>query len=446
MTNWSESHDDPKDTWHWMGVVISLAYTIGLHRNPERSSIEPRKKKLRKRVWWSIFMRDCLVALDMRRPTRIKNEDHEVPMLTENDFEIAPLPGHITTVLTGCTVDRDVQTQQQLAQMCIAQTKLCLCINHILSAQYSPLVQCSGMQGREGSVMLFPKRLDQTDEVRRYDIELDQWFTELPTSCKYSNEVSNSSPILVGKALLNMTYFATLSALHRPQVISSASIIKSNRNGMLQDTSQRKVREASREITYISQDLHARDLDRYLPMTAVTVLLPAIIIHLLDAVSCRGEDRQAYMDGFYYGMLVLEKLRSIYASAEFAARFVEGVIRKADIDVMRRESRENPQQGILRSILRAKKVNEMPMHPESPRWMALSVDHGCVEFDFHESHARDITIPLCEHNSITPDRNLDRMTLDSPTAIEQGPSTGVDSDVDLNLFLTFDSGYEISNV
>jgi hypothetical protein len=443
MTNWGESHDDPKDTWYWMGVVISLAYTIGLNRNPEHSSIEPRKKKLRKRVWWSIFMQESLVALAMRRTTRIKNEDYDVPMLTENDFEIVPLPGHITTVLMGCTLARDVQTQRQLAQMCIAQTKLCLCINHVLGAQYSPLVQCQGMRGQEGTVMLFPKTLDQRDEVQRCDLELDQWFTELPASCKYSNEVSNCSPIFVGKALLNMTYFATLSALHRPQVISSASIIKSNGNRILRDTSQRKVREASRELTYILQDLYARDLDKYLPMTAVTVLLPAIIIHLLDAVSCRGEARQASVDGFYYGMLVLEKLRSIYASAEFAAQFVEGVIRKADIDVMMRESKENRQQGNLRAALSADEANEMQMRSESARWIPLSVDHGSVEFDFHESHVPDISIPLCEHKSITSDRNLDCMNLDPLTLIEHGPTTGAESDVDLNLFLTFDSGHKM---
>jgi hypothetical protein len=111
-----------------------------------------------------------------------------------------------------------------------------------------------------------------------------------------------------------------------------------------------------------------------------------------------------------------------------------------------RESRENRLQGILRAALGANKVNEMPMRSESPQGMALSVDHGYVQFDFHESHARDISIPLCKHNSITPDRNLDCMNLDSLTAIEQGPTTGADSDVDLNPFLTFDSGYEMSHV
>jgi hypothetical protein len=104
---------------------------------------------------------------------------------------------------------------------------------------------------------------------------------------------------------------------------------------------------------------------RILPMTAITVLLPAIIIHLLDAVSCRGEALQASMDGFYYSILVLEKRRSIYISTKFAARFVEGVLRKADIDITMRESRENCLQGSLRAALGANKVNEMPMYSES---------------------------------------------------------------------------------
>ena len=180
MTYWYETPDDQKDTWHWMGVAISLAHTIGLHRNPENSTMEPRKKKLWKRIWWSCFMRDRLIALGMRRPTRVKDEDYDVPMLTESDFEIAPVAEHITVISPECSLAKDVEAQRQLAQMCIAKAKLCLCVSHVLSAQYSVLVRCQGMQGVEGatrsSVMLFPKKLDQTDEVRNCDMELSQWI------------------------------------------------------------------------------------------------------------------------------------------------------------------------------------------------------------------------------------------------------------------------------
>merc|ERR1712000_446007 len=161
MTYWYETPDDQKDTWHWMGVAISLAHTIGLHRNPENSNMEPAKKKLWKRIWWSCFMRDRLIALGMRRPTRVKDEDYDVPMLTEDDFEIGVLAENITIIPQSCTLMRTPSIQLELAQMCIAKAKLCLCISHVLSAQYSVLVRHQGMQGQEGStrssVMLFPK-------------------------------------------------------------------------------------------------------------------------------------------------------------------------------------------------------------------------------------------------------------------------------------------------
>ncbi|KAG9245306.1 fungal-specific transcription factor domain-containing protein [Calycina marina] len=339
MTYWYETPDDQKDTWHWMGVAISLAQTIGMHRNPENSSMEPSKKKLWKRIWWSCFMRDRLVALGMRRPTRVKDEDYDVPMLTEDDFEIGPIPNNIT-IIPKDSLMRDVSAQKELAQMCIGKAKLCLCISHVLSAQYSVLVKHQGMQAREGStrssVMLFPKKLEQTDEVKICDDELTTWINGLPAECQYSSDIKTGSTgpsLVVQRSLLHMIYFTTLSALHRPQVLPAASTLEPDKTRELQDLSRKKVREASREITRISQDLHASGLERYLPTTGVTVLLPAIIIHLLDIKSCNEDVRQTATDGFCLCMAVLEKLRDNYASADFATQFLEAAIRKAEIDV-----------------------------------------------------------------------------------------------------------------
>jgi hypothetical protein len=448
-----------------MGVAISLAHTIGLHRNPENSNMDLRKKKLWKRIWWSCFMRDRLIALGMRRPTRVKDEDYDVPMLTESDFEIAPVAEHITVIPRECALARDVDSQRKLAQMCIAKAKLCLCVSHVLSAQYSVLVRCQGMQGVEGatrsSVMLFPKKLDQTDEVRNCDLELSQWIAELPEACQYSNELStgNSAPSLfVNRALLNMAYFTTLSALHRPQVLPSPATTKPDGSRELQDTSRRKVRVASREITRISQDLHAHGLEKYLPTTGVTVLLPAIIIHLLDIKSCNDDARQAAMDGFCQCMLVLEKLRDIYASADFATQFLEAAIRKADIDAMMRPSRDkfrqenNPQP----SALTLDKASELRRRSEAARWTPpLSDDHGPSFL-----HTGDIRIPASDpasnlndtniHNSIsarTPESE-DAGSSVSKVALDftSGGNNTAGGDVDLNDFLTFDNTNELWTV
>lgn len=285
-------------------------------------------------------MRDRLVALGMRRPTRVKDEDYDVPMLTLEDFDTTPLPESNSIIPLEYHLVRDQEAQERLAQMCIAKAKLCLCVSHVLSAQYSVLIKNQGMQGLEGntrsSVMLFPKKLDQTDEVKRCDEELSEWINALPETCAYSDEMqeegSSGPPMFVQRSLLHMIYFTTLSALHRPQVLPSGLQPDSSRE--LQDLSRKKVRECSREITRISQALHIRKLERFLPTTGVTVLLPAIIIHLLDIKSSNEKDRQQAMDGFCQCMVVLEKLRDTYASADFATQFLDAAIKRADIDVV----------------------------------------------------------------------------------------------------------------
>jgi Fungal specific transcription factor domain len=370
MTYWYETPDDQKDTWHWMGVAISLAHTIGLHRNPETSNMEPHRKKLWKRIWWATFMRDRLIALGMRRPTRVKDEDYDVPMLTEDDFEIEVPPMDNPIVPIERTLVRDVAAQRVLAQLCIAKAKLCLCVSHVLGAQYSVLVKHQGMQAQEGatrsSVMLIPKKLDQTDEVRRCDFELGEWLSDLPPSCIYTEELSpgaSGPPLFVQRSLLHMIYFTALSALHRPQVLPNAPTDGSSLSQLTQDNSRKRVREASREITRISKQLHMTGLDRYLPTTGVTVLLPAIIIHLLDIKSPNEESRKAAIEGFSQCMQLLERLRDNYSSADFATQFLEAAVKMANIDmtVMPR-SRTKPiasTEAVDSSTLASEKIRQL---------------------------------------------------------------------------------------
>ncbi|EEY17984.1 cutinase transcription factor 1 beta [Verticillium alfalfae VaMs.102] len=205
MTYWYETPDDQKDTWHWMGVAISLAHTIGLHRNPATTSMPLRKQKLWKRIWWSCFMRDRLVALGMRRPTRIKDEDYDVPMLTENDFEIELLAEENHAVPAECTLVRDIAMQQELASMCVAKAKLCICISHMLKAQYSVLIRDKMRPDNtvNSTMMLFPnKKLDNFESVTSVDLELMAWAE---ASRKATNNTNVVLPQTINAAALDLS-------------------------------------------------------------------------------------------------------------------------------------------------------------------------------------------------------------------------------------------------
>lgn len=264
-------------------------------------------------------------------------------MLEMDDFEIQMLPADNTIIAPECTLVRNLDMQRELAFLCIAKARLSICISHVLSSQYSVLVRDQGMaQGTEGNtrsnVMLVPKKMDQTDEVRRCGAELRAWKEELPERFKHHTPTpddlgNGNTTLIVQRALLQMIYWATVSALHRPQVLPPAENAAAEKQLELRDESRQHVRNASRYITDIASDLHDLQLERYLPTTGVTVLLPAIIIHLLDIKSNLDATRRAALEGFCRCMLVLEQLRENYAAADYATQFLEAAIRKAQIDV-----------------------------------------------------------------------------------------------------------------
>ncbi|KAI1805448.1 transcription factor CTF1 [Daldinia bambusicola] len=341
MTYWYETPDDQKDTWHWMGVAISLAHTIGLHRNPANTNMTPRKQKLWKRIWWSCFMRDRLIALGMRRPTRIKDEDFDVPMLDEQDFEIEPLADEVQVISPECTLVRDVVMQQELALMCIAKAKLCLCISHMLKAQYSVLIRDKSRAENttNSTMMLFPnKQLDNVESVNSCDLELLTWVQSLPPCCQYrplsALDLKNGrATIAVHRNLLHMVYYTTISALHRPQFLPSSPTHAPQTSAQVQEISRTRVRDAAAQITRMVTDLHTLRLEKYLPTTGVTVILPAMIIHLLEMKNPLPQPRDVAMRGFKQCMKVMEKLRDIYSAADYAVAFLDAALRKAAIDL-----------------------------------------------------------------------------------------------------------------
>ncbi|KAH7032953.1 fungal-specific transcription factor domain-containing protein [Microdochium trichocladiopsis] len=342
MTYWYETPDDQKDTWHWMGVAISLAHTIGLHRNPARTSMPVHKQKLWKRIWWSCFMRDRLVALGMRRPTRIKDEDFDVPMLEVSDFEIATLPDEIEIIGPECCMVRDTAIQQELALMCIAKAKLCLCVSHMLRAQYSVLIRDTTKPENttNSTMMLFPnKQLNSFEKVNACDAELMAWQQSLPACCQYqpltpADLQNGRATIAVQRNLLHMVFYTTISALHRPQFLPSSPHQVPQVSIQMQDFSRMRVRDAAMHITRMVAELHSLRLEKFLPTTGVTVILPALIIHLLDMKSPVPQARDAATRGFRKCMRVMEKLRDIYAAADYAVAFLDAALRKAQVETM----------------------------------------------------------------------------------------------------------------
>ncbi|KAI2633903.1 fungal-specific transcription factor domain-containing protein [Xylaria nigripes] len=337
MSYWYETPDDQKDTWHWMGVAISLGHTIGLHRNPENANTPPKRRKLWKRIWWSCFLRDRLIALGMRRPIRIKDEDFDVPMLDEEDFDLEVLPDHIQVVDPECVLLRDVSMQRELAQMCVAKAKLSLCISDMLKAQYSVLIRAKTYSESmtSSTMMLLPnKELDNMESIAQCDAALLKWADQLPESCKYrplsALSIQNGREVVaVQRNLLHMVYFTTVSALHRPLFLPSLPRdYHQIPSPVQQQMSRLRVCNSAAQITKMAAEMNTLGLDAYLPTTGVTVILPAMIIHMIEMKNPLPVVQAAACAGFQQCMRVMNCLRNMYAAADYAVAFVNAAMRK----------------------------------------------------------------------------------------------------------------------
>lgn len=90
MSFWWASPVDSKDTWHWLGIAISLGLTIGMHRSTKDSGMPLKDQRLWKRIWWSLFAEDKHAAAALGRPVHIRLSDCDVEQLESSDFEGQP--------------------------------------------------------------------------------------------------------------------------------------------------------------------------------------------------------------------------------------------------------------------------------------------------------------------------------------------------------------------
>jgi hypothetical protein len=340
MTYWYDGPDDEKDTWYWSGLSLSLAQVLGLHRDHQLLPLNNKIRRLRRRVWWSCFMRDRLVALGIRRPARIRSDDFNAPLPTLDDYEFDPLPHDVMGFIGKFTWLHDIRTRKTLAVTYVELAKLCVHLGRILLSQYSVLGKHPVGSEYFTSFMVVPKKSpEQVEKLAECDAALEDWHQNLDAICRYKpfslspaqGVDENGRLVHFHQAVLHMIYLTTIGALHRPQAFQTDT----DPTGRWADktASQQKVSQAAIGITELAYDLQSYDLMRYLSTTSVPALVSAILIHLLDTRSVKEDVRNLSIGRFYQCMQALEQFRDMYASADYAVAFLKTVIRNIGIKI-----------------------------------------------------------------------------------------------------------------
>ena len=342
MTYWVESSDDQKDIWHWIGIAISMATKMGLHQSPDQLMMELSEKHLRKRIWWSLFMRDRLVSLAMRRYTQIEQANSDIPLLELDDFDMEVLPEDIVSS-TQSIFPRDIHRQMQIAQLCIEEVKLCIIIGHLLRVQYSTVwidqgTSLESQSNTKTTMALMPRDIStNASEIGIIEQELSSWVSALPESIAYqrpdeSNLNGYSDSFLVHRATISMLYHTAVNVHNRP-----LSKIDTNLFSVpptlfaIGITAFQKTRIAASAITQIATDLLSLDLIRYLQPVGVTVVVSAAMVHLGEATAANQEIRQCGISRLSQSMAILEQLRDIYIAGDLACYLLSSGIKKARI-------------------------------------------------------------------------------------------------------------------
>lgn len=334
LSFWYEAPDDSKETWHWSGMAISQAQALGLHRSTvNASSLDPAKRRQRRRIWWSCVMRDRQIGLGMSRLIRIKDEDFDISELHEDDFHLEALDDNPLITRKDCPLVYDVGMQQELAEMCVQKAKLYVLVGHVLQAVQS--FQLATSSRTRSVAAIIEGNLEIFEGVHR---KLVGWASALPATCRYrplqrAETEHGRVAVAMQRALLHMLYQTTIGKVYHPLVRppraqdSSNAASEPSVEQQISLMARQRCKEAAAEITRMAGEMHEFDLDRYFPTTGVTVIMPAMLMHLQEVSDPVRETREEAQRGFDTCMSVLTTLRETYAAAEYAAIFMDNVIR-----------------------------------------------------------------------------------------------------------------------
>ncbi|KIW87818.1 uncharacterized protein Z519_11402 [Cladophialophora bantiana CBS 173.52] len=319
LSLWDGDPEGVRDSYYWVGIATLHATSIGLNFDPTSSLSDRKQRRTFKMTWWTLVMRDRLLAVALRRPVQNKVFRFDVPMLHLDDFRLEPLLKTLQNSLQ--MYDIGLAELETLACSCMALAQLSEYIDKVLTVQYT--VQRTPRDAGQSPIVvsLVPKiKGSRFSEITMCGQELQNWYGYLPTEVqqlelqhhdiehRHENEI-----VRVHRALLAGYYSMTLMTLYRPLL----NLPSSNANETkLRNLSMKMVSQAAKSITSIFSDLYAYHLISWLPDTAIAVLEPAVATHLLYSMSEQAAVRETGFQKFYICWRILQQLGEVYYLAE----------------------------------------------------------------------------------------------------------------------------------
>jgi hypothetical protein len=328
MTYWHESPDNPKDSQYWLNVCWSLGASIGLNHSPSGAAIPAQAQKVWKRVWWCLYTRDALLALNLRRPLSGRKESSGLSVIGLEDFDIGRHSQSIVAALGGCTFLQDVRVQQNLADGFIEKAKLCVLICEVLV-----LRDAQGTTTTPSSPGMTPPSGCSVEETVR---RLERWSNDLPVQVQYVplraedlDHATTTRFLHVQRSWIRVLFLATIGTLHR----QSMAIQRKDPSSPSLNHLHPQYDAVTSQIASILQELNQLCLVQHLPTTTVALLVPVLLRQVLVFGTHTGPAQVEAFELFYKAMQVLGTLGDVYSCAGVVRRFFEETLRGGGVAI-----------------------------------------------------------------------------------------------------------------
>ncbi|GJN71818.1 cutinase transcription factor 1 alpha [Purpureocillium lilacinum] len=254
MSFWRGGPADVRDVRYWLGVVITLSESHGLHRSP-RSQVSKNihVARMRRRIWWCIYVRERQVAVALGLPSRIRDEDCDVEPLTASDLE-SEICCSSNPLFGSC--------QPEHITYSIKMVELAKLLGRIIDLQFSP--------GQPASTAA---------DVEGLDTALEAWRNSLPESMRCATDEGSES---VWTCLLHLAYNHLRILIHRNSFLKFDEGNKWNQ----------VVTSAACRISRIAEDMSTHGTLRYGQMHLITSLFAALCIHAISIRRGMGVSRR----------------------------------------------------------------------------------------------------------------------------------------------------------
>jgi hypothetical protein len=328
LSFWDGQAGSVRDSYHWIGIATLQATSLGLNLAPGDSMAESRRQRTLNKTWWTLLVRDRLLAVAMRRPVQNKVYRFDVPMLHILDFRPESFVDVVRKTLH--VDDLTVQHMETLVSLWMALAQLSEYIDKVLSLQYTSQRTSTAPSLGAAVVSLVPQMdVSKSSEIMACGQELQNWYGYLPKEVQLLHiavdRQHEMETIRVHRELLAGYYSMTLMTLYRPLLNLQST---APNEATLCRTSMKMVSQAASSITDIFRDLYADNLITRLPDTAIAVLEPAVATHLLYSMSPTPTVRESSFQKFYLCWRILLQFKQTYHLADMTMSMLDAAAKR----------------------------------------------------------------------------------------------------------------------